>query len=266
MSFIRKYAAVLVVETKNAFAYRMEGVVFFMADLMAPLLMMIAWKAIYETRQEVGGYSVNQILFYYLLIFIFRTVLSVYPHDLSSQIRTGKLNSFLMRPFNILLNQLASEIGWKVIRLVFLTIATTVLVRTFFNGGQLPSLQIFSLSFLIALVNALLLNYFIKVVIELTAFWTSEVSGLRASFYILESLFSGSMLPLNLLPKGIEILAQFLPYKFFYYFPIEMVLGKLNTGEIIKGLLLGFGWLIIAIGLSRFLMKEGLKRYDAYSG
>ncbi|KKT72901.1 MAG: hypothetical protein UW69_C0077G0014 [Microgenomates group bacterium GW2011_GWA2_44_7] len=253
-------------QTKDAFAYRLEGLVFFCADLMAPLLMMVAWKTIFESQPDVAGYTINQILFYYLLIFILRTTLSVYPHDISNQIRTGKLNASLVRPVSILINQLASEIAWKIVRIMFLAVAVVLLVITFFGGVAIPNLQLISLPLLISLVNALLLNYFIKTIIEFTAFWTSEVDGLRSSFYILESFFSGTILPLNLLPGGIEALAQLLPFRFFYYFPIQIMLGKVSNGEIISNILISWGWLLFAIIVTRLLIRRGLKRYSAFSG
>lgn len=266
MSAFKKYKAVLTIQLKDALTYRAEGLVYFAADLMAPLLMMIAWKAIYESHQSVAGYSADKILFYYLLIFILRTVLSVYPNDLSKAIRIGALNALLVKPFNILVNQIASEIAWKAVRVIFLVIATVFLLRLFFSNSHLPSLQLASPVLAVALLNAFFLNYFIKAAIELTAFWTSDTKGLRASFYILEAFFSGTMLPLNLLPSGVERVAQLLPYKFFYYFPIQIILGQIGGRETIIGLITGLGWLVAAMAATNYVMRLGLRRYSAYSG
>ncbi len=263
---MRKYWAIFRIVINDAFVQRAEGFVYFLADLMTPLLMMIAWQAIFINNNQIGGYSLSQILIYYLFIFVLRTILSVYPNEITRYIKTGELNFFLVKPMGLIAYQLIGEFAWKVVRLIFLLISTLIMYKLFLSGSTLPPLYLYSPAFIISLILAFLLNFFLKVCIEFFAFWISETEGLRISFYILEAFFAGALLPINLMPKIIQELGNYLPFKYFYYFPTQIALGNLSVSEISSGLFVVSLWLFGAYMISRLFLNFGLKHYSAYSG
>lgn len=264
---MRKYYYLLLVQTKNAFTYRAEGFVYFMADFMTPILMMVVWAAAFSTRQTLGAYTLNNLLFYYLIVFVLRTIISVYPHEVSSRyIRRGGLSNHLLRPLNVIAYQLASEVAWKIIRLGFLAFSVLFLIKTFGITVESAKLSWQLLLLFPILVSGLTLNFFIKMSIEFLAFWTSDVEGIRRGFYVMESFFAGAVLPLEYMPKEIMNLSNFLPFKYFYYFPAKIIMGDLTSNEITLGLSIMILWLMLFILMTKIIYHKGLMVYTAVSG
>lgn len=247
-------------------ASRTEGFVYFLADLMAPLILIIVWQSVFSEKSIVGGYTYSEIAIYYLLVFILRTILSVYPNEISLYIRTGELNTYLTKPMGLLGTLLMGEVAWKLARLLFLTIAVIMLILFVLGPIHWTSLNFASPFLWIAIVVGFLVNYYLKASVELLGFWVGETEGIRMSFYLFEAFFAGNFLPLNMMPTLIKNISQFLPYQYFYYFPIQIIIGKSPPTQIIQNSIISAGWLIFAFFLSKFLFSRGLKRYAAYSG
>jgi ABC-2 type transport system permease protein len=76
-------------------------------------------------------------------------------------------------------------------------------------------------------------------------------------------LFSGQFVPLTLMPKLIQDIAQYLPFQLLIYFPIQLILGKLSTTQIIQGYLMGAVWLLVAVSVFTWIWRNGVKRFSA---
>ena len=70
-------------------------------------------------------------------------------------------------------------------------------------------------------------------------------------------------MPLPLMPKVIQDIAQYLPFQLLIYYPIQLILGKLSTEQIIQGYVMAFIWLGISMFLFNWVWRNGVKRYSA---
>ena len=70
----------------------------------------------------------------------------------------------------------------------------------------------------------------------LVTFWTTRVSALFELAIALELLLSGRLVPLPLMPDWAQNLANVLPFKWSFYFPIEALVGDLSQRELLGGL------------------------------
>jgi len=108
-----------------------------------------------------------------------------------------------------------------------------------------------------------LVGFLLSAAITSLAFWTTRVYSIHEFYYALMLLFSGQFVPLTLMPKLIQDIAQFLPFQLLIYFPIQLILGKLSSVQIIQGYVTGFIWLIVAITVFNWVWRNGVKRYSA---
>jgi ABC-2 type transport system permease protein len=69
--------------------------------------------------------------------------------------------------------------------------------------------------------------------------------------------------PLDLLPAGIQQVAQYLPFQLWLYFPIQLLLGKLPADVVIRNFALSIGWFIIVLLLFQWVWRNGVKRFSA---
>ena len=95
------------------------------------------------------------------------------------------------------------------------------------------------------------------------AFWTTRVYSVSEFFWALIMIFSGQFVPLQLMPRPIQVLAQFLPFQMFRYVPIETILNRLPIQTVLLDYGLGVFWLIFSWLLFRWVWRAGIKRFSA---
>jgi ABC-2 type transport system permease protein len=76
-------------------------------------------------------------------------------------------------------------------------------------------------------------------------------------------MFSGQFVPLQVMPPLVQTIAGYLPFRFFVYFPIQIILGKVPMDEYGRTLAVGLVWLLLAYLLFRWVWREGLKHFSA---
>ncbi|RPJ26125.1 MAG: hypothetical protein EHM33_12665, partial [Chloroflexi bacterium] len=114
-----------------------------------------------------------------------------------------------------------------------------------------------------AMVMGFFVGFLLSAAITSLAFWTTRVYSIHEFYYALILLFSGQFVPLTLMPKLIQDIAQYLPFQLLIYYPIQLILGKLSSAQIVQGYVSGFIWLIVAITVFTWIWRNGVKRYSA---
>ena len=65
------------------------------------------------------------------------------------------------------------------------------------------------------------------------------------------------------MPKLVQQIAQYLPFQLFIYFPIQVILGKLSSAQIMQGYMMAGIWLVLAFAFFTWVWRNGVKRYSA---
>ncbi len=106
-------------------------------------------------------------------------------------------------------------------------------------------------------------NYWI---LGMVTFWTTRVGPIFDLVFTAELLLSGRLVPLSLMPEWAQQLADVLPFKWTFGFPIESLVGRLPESELIGGLAMQALWIVIgAIGV-RVVWRFAIRRYGAVGG
>jgi ABC-2 type transport system permease protein len=74
------------------------------------------------------------------------------------------------------------------------------------------------------------------------------------------------MFPIDMLPGAWGTFVEMLPLKYLAYFPAAIFLGKIEGQELIRGLIVQFGWVVILFITCRVMFHRGVKRYSGYGG
>jgi ABC-2 type transport system permease protein len=114
-----------------------------------------------------------------------------------------------------------------------------------------------------AVIMGFLVGFLLSAAITSLAFWTTRVYSIHEFYYAMILLFSGQFVPLQLMPKVIQDIAQFLPFQMLIYYPIQLILGKLSQAQIIQGYVVGLAWLIVSIVVFNMIWRNGVKRFSA---
>jgi ABC-2 type transport system permease protein len=72
--------------------------------------------------------------------------------------------------------------------------------------------------------------------------------------------------PLALLPDWAQRLADVLPFKWTFGYPIEALIGRLPEGDLLGGLAIQLAWIVVGwIGV-RVVWRIAIRRYSAVNG
>ena len=229
------------------------------------------WYAIFNAagKEQIVGYRYEDFVAYYLLTMISRAFSSMpgLASGIALQIREGEIKKYLVQPVDLLgfllLNRVAHKLVYYLMALAPFALVF-FLCRDYFVVGW-PGLYTFSL-FVVSLVFAFLLGFFLEAAIGLIGFWFLEISSLLFVYMLMSFFLSGHMFPLDMLGEPWSTLVDLLPLKYLAYFPAAVFLGKVEGDELIRGILIQIGWVVFFIFLSRWLFHRGVKRYSGFGG
>ena len=265
---LRKYARLQSLFLQEALAYRVEGAIWFLFDILPPFTMVFLWLSAYAGRAEVAGYTLPGIVAYYLVVMTLHTVLTPYPeYDVSRQIRKGTISQHLVRPLSIWLYYLLGELAWKVVRITLLVPVVAIALialRPLLADLSWSPIQI--VAFVGATILSFGLTYLLKMTLAWTAFWFNESYALFDLFSLTSMVFGGFMIPLAMLPEPVRLVSAVLPFQYLYYFPANVLLGRAVGQDLIVGLAAQAAWLFAVVLLSRWLLRRALIHYEAVGG
>ncbi|MEO2046973.1 MAG: ABC-2 family transporter protein [Pirellulales bacterium] len=217
---------------------------------------------------DIQGYRYEDFVAYYLLTMVSRSFSSMpgLASGIALQIRNGEIKKFLVQPVDLLGFLLLQRVAHK---LVYYGVAigpfalVFFICREYFSGW--PSAEVL-LAYLLSLVLAFLLGFFLEATIGMIGFWFLEVSSLLFIYMLFSFFFSGHMFPLDMLPEPWATVVQWIPLQYLTYFPAAIFLEKISGAALWQGLAIQAGWVAIFVMLSRFAYDRGVQRYSGYGG
>ena len=273
---VRKYFYVLRIALSERLVYRTD---FFLSTLMrfAPMVTTILlWRAIYHVSEQGaeptrhGGLTYENVVAYYLLTFVSRAFSSMpgLAAGIARDVREGTIQKYLIQPIDqinyLLMTRTAHKLVYYGVAAVPFAIAI-YLCRGFFGGWPDPVMLVGGIG---SLVLTFFLGFFFEVTIGLLSFWFLEISSFLFIVMSLNYFLSGHMVPLDLLPGGLQTVLECLPFQYLAYFPAKVLLGTpdMTHEKLFWGLARQIGWLVLFVALSRVLYRRGLRRYSAFGG
>lgn len=228
------------------------------------------WGAVFAANgdQKIVGYSYRDFVAYYLLTMIARAFSSMpgLSSSIALEIRNGGVKRYLVQPIDMLgflfLQRIAHKLVYYVVAFVPFAVVF-FLCRGFFPGW--PSPDVFA-AFLLSLVLAFVLGFFLEATMGLLGFWFLEVSSLLFVYMLFTFFCSGHMFPIDMLPGIWKTLVESTPLPYLAYFPAAVFLGKIQGPELARGLIVEVLWVLFFIVVSRLAFYYGVRRYSAFGG
>jgi len=245
------------------FQYRTANYAYMIGMIAEPVIYLVVWSTVARSQGgAVEGITVGEFAAYYIVWTLVRNMNIVFtPYGWEGRIRQGQLSGMLVRPVHPIHYDLAYFAGWKfVVILLWLPIAA-VLALIFRPTFDISPLEIGV--FLIAIWGAYLIRSMLLWALGMVTFWTTRVSALYEIYFTAELLLSGRLLPLALLPAWAVTVADVLPFKYTFGYPIEVIAGDLSTRELFVGLGMQALWVALGALLVAVVWRFGVRRYSA---
>lgn len=252
---VKNQFKVTLLSIKYALEREMLNKVTFISNIIFMILnnfcFIIQWIIIYTLKSDVGGYSFKQVLLLWGLAsgtFGFSRFFFKEAFNLPEIINTGKLDTYLIQPKNILISCITSSV--EVSALGDMIYA---LLMLFFYGF---SLKIFCLFILFIILGGIVLAS-ISVIFSSLSFWFGRVEMLTNTVNSLTTNFA--TYPDGIFKGVIKILFYtILPIGFINYLPVKII-SNFNLSQLIF-VILGT---IIFISLAFIVFSKGLRKYSS---
>jgi ABC-2 type transport system permease protein len=186
--------------------------------------------------------------------------------DLAQRISTGDVVADLLRPLDLMVNHVASDLGRAGFALLT-RFVVPVLAGLFAFDFYLPGHPVTYVLFAVSLLLAVLVCSALRYIVNLTAFWLLDIRGVRQVWLLASGAGSGLSFPLPLLPDWLAT-ALWLgtPFPALMQAPLDVLVERGGTGH--AGLLIAVqaGWLAIVVALARLVQRRALRRLVIQGG
>ena len=243
--------------------YRVAQYFYMLGMIAEPVIYLVVWSTIANSHGgSVNGITAGQFAAYYIVWTLVRNMNIVFGAPFWEwRIREGRLAGDLLRPLNILHYDLAFFAGWKFV-VVGLWVPIAIGLSAVFHPDLHPSaLEI--VVFICAIWGAYFVRTMFQATIGMLNFWTTRGAAAFDLYMATEMLLSGRLVPLRLMPGWVQTLADFLPFKWTFGFPIESLVGHMSTRSLFLGLGAQVMWTAIGYVLFTFAWRAAIKRFSA---
>jgi len=182
-------------------------------------------------------------------------------YEFEYRIREGLLSFALLKPVHPIHSDIADNVSSKIITLPVMT-AIAVALALSFQAAISPTPWAV-LVFIPVLLLAFIVRFLLEWTLAQVAFWTTRVSAVNQTYFIMMLFLSGQLAPLALFPRPIQVVANILPFHWMIGYPIELLLGKLSFVQAIIGLGAQSAWLISGVMILRLIWRAGSRAYTA---
>jgi ABC-2 type transport system permease protein len=260
----RAFPALLRVGVAEVVAYRAEFLVWILTTNM-PLVMLALWHAV-AADGPVGRFDQARFTAYYLGVLAIRLATSNWlAWQLSMEIRDGTLSAKLLRPIHPLYAYAADHISAIPMRIAVVSPIVAILFATSWSRlvRHDPRLLLILAA---SVLGAWLLTYFSMVLLGSLAFYVDSALGVFELWIGLYGLFSGYLIPLEVMPHWFRVLADVLPFRFMLAFPVETLVGLLSPAQAARQLAAQWFYIALLGVLALRVWRAGVKRFAAFGG
>jgi ABC-2 type transport system permease protein len=223
------------------------------------------WRAVFSVtgRTEVGGWTLPGMVAYYVAAILLGRLVRgpEFEGVVSNDIYEGSLSRYLVYP--------ASYFGFKYAQAVGAAFPAALQVVVFGSLALLlfpmpADVRVTPLSLgmgLVAVGAASFLHFLLSFPIQSVAFWADNVWSLTVAQRLVAALLGGFMFPLSVFPEWAQYVLHLLPFRLFFAWPVEVVLGRADATAWVEGLASAAVWSAAIAGISWGVWRRGRLRY-----
>jgi ABC-2 type transport system permease protein len=260
---MRKYIEIGKITFRAELAYRFDVFVGILLSIFRIFLGFILWSALFQEKSEIGGFTFNMMVTYYIIISFFSKLDTSegIVGQLSSEIRQGKFSKYLVQP----LKPLGYFISCNYARTLFIFFISGFVTAVFFLIFN--EYLVFNTSFTMVLVAVfinllglnflMLLNYFIGIL----SFKFYDISAFNMIKQSIFEFITGTFIPLVLFPSWVQGFMKLFPFYYIYYYPAAMIVTG-NNNEVFLAITILISWNILMFAVIQITYKRLRKKFE----
>ena len=229
---LKTMLALAKMQFKDYNVYKSNFYLFTLNRLVEVIVYIFIWQAIYNQTGSAGGFSLSQIVTYYILAISFSSIATWGINEMMAHsIRNGQINKELLNPISYFKYYFGINLG-EISFATVIGIATFIICSVFWELALPANFMDFILCVLVILLG-IPITFFIQIIVGTIGFYTNSIWGMQILRRSIIQIFSGIIAPISLFPLWFQELSKLLPFKELIYTPINIWLGQVSYNEII---------------------------------
>lgn len=262
-----KYLVLAKVQWQNGLVYRTNFLFWRFRNVIQFLTIYFFWQIATRNQKEIFGYQEYQIFTYLFGVILLQSlILSSRTVDLAGDILESGLSNKLIKPISYFKYWFASDLADKLLNISFAVVEFSFLIWWLRPPLYLQTSPTLILIFLLSVILAFFLYFFINFTLGLIAFWTLEIWAPRFLFATVLMFLAGGLYPIDILPRNLYVLVKLTPFPYLLYFPMEAYLGRVRLETLVGGLIFSLFWTVLMVLIAKVAWQRGLRRYQAFGG
>ena len=243
------------ISIKNKLVYRFDVLFSIIGSVMYIAINILLWRYLYREDPNMVAYMTAYTILANIISMIYTQKIS---GTIGKKISSGDYVTDLLRPKSFFFME------WQV---ALAEIAVTLLLRglpiiLLFLPILHTNIAIDNLALaLIALVLGHVLYLLIYSLIGFSAFILIEVWPINRLVNDTSRLLAGSFIPLSVMPEFLQKIANVLPFRFLYSFPLELLLGSFDKSNLWENYGILLIWILVFAVLD--VVMYGVAKYKA---
>jgi ABC-2 type transport system permease protein len=185
--------------------------------------------------------------------------------ELADRVRTGDIAVDLARPVDLQLAWLAADLGraaWGLLSRALVPIAFGALVFGFHWPTDATALVLLPAS----IVLAVCVSFAMRFMVNLLAFWLTEIHGIVLLYMLLTGLLGGHLVPVQLFPDWLQTVAYATPFPAMMQSPIDLVTGQATGFDAAREVAAQLAWAVALLLLGRLVLARATRRLVVQGG
>lgn len=266
---MRKYLYAFKLYILDSLHYRFNTVVSLLFSVINIMVTVFFWVIIFESgrSQSLNSYSLKNMITYYIVWNIVSAFnLSNSGFYLNRMIKSGELNSILIRPYSFTVANYFEQLAKGIIEIIpkfLLVLVILPLIKEYMAVNQDIINVLFALGFFVV---STISSFLIWSVLGCMSFWIEESEAIMWSFAVLFNFLSGMFIPLDFFPKWISGLAEFMPTATWGYIPAKIISGMYSFEKMSVLLCANILSLFVLALIVKIIWVKGIRHYSSIGG
>lgn len=254
---------------KKVVQYRAAAI----SGILTQLFFGLMYIALYTAFLKSGktGFTQRQMISYVWLGQIFFALFSYFDickQEISRRIMNGDYAYELIRPINLYDNWFqivfSKPLGHMLVRGLPVTIIALLMPCGL--GLMLPPSIECLLLFIVSTLISSLLVASISMLSYIITLYTLSSSGVFAFMVAIGSLLSGGVVPIPMMPKIVQDVLNFFPFRYVSDLPYRIYIGDIYGIEALIQIGVQIAWTIALIVVGKLIMKSKIKKLVVQGG
>lgn len=235
-----------------------------MASVVFGLIYIYVWRAV-TPESGFGAYS-SSVIAQYICINQTTAWFTQFGMKIRQRmvqsVRSGRIAVELARPMDFFWYNMSFEYGGQVYSFMFRGLPVGLVLSLL---AQLRPPESAS-TWLVAVASLAVGGYIgisLNYLVGISSFWTNEIRTLSWVLFSMEALLGGLSMPLEVLPRPLELLAKASPFAHLAYYPARIYLELSEPAPILAA---GLAWAAVLTIVARRATSRARRRLEVQGG